>query len=229
LKSIEKYSIEEDTWEVIDHIQNIPMMSSMATCTHNNIIYFGGGKNQNWSKVSDFYKLDVSSKTITKLVNMPLARTTHQLTVINDFIYVYGGFDDAGNGILNIDCYDIQLNQWSLVTSAPGSLSKTWPQSIGLLSGKFYMSVFHTPNTFKIMQKGYYYLIDKGEWVDAPVINEKARYCPTCTLAFPRRIFNTNLKCESICLEKTSEQTVNVNPADDDDNDNESLPRGDSP
>ena len=36
------------------------------------------------------------------------------------------------------------------------------PQSIGIINRKFYMSVFHTPNTFKIMQKGYYYVFVKN-------------------------------------------------------------------
>jgi N-acetylneuraminic acid mutarotase len=176
----------------------VPMMSSMATCVHNGIIYFGGGKNQNWSKVTDFYSLDVEKKTVTKLASMLTARTTHQLVVINDYIYVYGGFDDSGNGILSIDKYDIVNDQWSLLTLAPGSMSKTWPQSIGMLNGRFYVSVFHTPSTFKIMQKGYYFDLNTCEWSDAPVINERARYCPTCTLAFPRSILNMNKSCVSI-------------------------------
>ena len=129
---------------------------------------------------------------------MPIARTTHQLTVLNDFIYAYGGFDDAGNGVLSIDRYDIKNDQWSSMSSVPGTISKTWPQSIGILNERFYMSVFHTPSTFKIVQKGYFYDIVQDEWIDAPVINEKARYCHTSTLIFPRKIFNANEKCISI-------------------------------
>jgi hypothetical protein len=193
---VERYSIEEDKWE--DYPIDIPMMSSMASCVHNGIIYFGGGKNQNWSKVTDFYSLNAATKTLTKLANMLTARTTHQLAVLNGSIYVYGGFDDAGNGILSIDRYDVGLNQWSVLTLAPGSVSKTWPQSIGLLNGRFYVSVFHTPNTFKIMQKGYYFDLNTGMWTDAPVIIERARYCPTCTLAFPRSVLNMNKSCVSI-------------------------------
>jgi hypothetical protein len=56
------------------------------------------------------------------------------------------------------------------------------PQSIGIINRKFYMSVFHTPNTFKIMQKGYYYDLNTGLWSEGPVINERARYCPTSNL-----------------------------------------------
>lgn len=165
------------------------MMSSMASCSYNGIIYFGGGKNVNWSKITDFYSIDVSNKTMTKKANMLLARTSHQIIEVKGAIYVYGGFDDAGNGILSIESYNVQTNQWSLITSAPGSISKTWPQSLGFLNGKFYISAFLTPNTFKIMQKGYYYDVESNVWSEAPVINEKARYSPTCALAFPRQVY----------------------------------------
>jgi hypothetical protein len=121
---------------------------------------------------------------------MLTARTTHQITLVNDLIYVLGGFDDAGNGILSIESYDIKLDQWTVVTSAPGTLSKTWPQCLGVINYKFYISVFHTPNTFKIMQKGYYYDLNTNVWSEAPVINERARYCPTVCLAFPKKIYN---------------------------------------
>ncbi len=188
LSSIDRYSIVNDKWE--QYSAEGPMMSSMASCSHNNLIYFGGGKNTNWSKISDFYTIDVLTKKITKKSNMLSPRTTHQLTYLNDYIYVIGGFDDTGNGILTIESYDIKSDQWTIVTQAPGLLSKTWPQCLGVLNNKFYISVFHTPNTFKIMQKGYYYDLSTNVWSEAPVISERARYCPTCCLAFPRKIKN---------------------------------------
>ncbi len=50
--------------------------------------------------------------------------------------------------------------------------------------------MFTTPNTFKIIQKGYYYDIETNLWSEGPVINERARYCPTCCLAFPKNVYN---------------------------------------
>lgn len=187
LNTIERYSIEEDRWEPFS--SNGPIISSIASCSYNNsIIYFGGGKNVNWTKMSDFYSIDVKTKQIDKKANMLIARTTHQIVAHNDSLYVYGGFDDAGNGILSIESYNIQTNQWTLVTSVPGVASKTWPQSLGFINGKFYISVFHTPNTFRIMQKGYSFDLSTNMWNEAPVINERGRYCPTCSLSFPRKI-----------------------------------------
>jgi len=188
LNTIERYSIEQDTWE--EFSSDGPLMSCMASTSHENLIYFGGGKNVNWSKVSDFYSINVQTKEITKKASMLTARTTHQISSINGLIYLFGGFDEAGNGVLSIESYDIKNDQWSFVTSIPGVVSKTWPQSLGILNNRFYISVFTTPNTFKIIQKGYYYDIETNLWSEGPVINERARYCPTCCLAFPKNVYN---------------------------------------
>ena len=62
----------------------------MAACSYENLIYFGGGKNMNWNKISDFHCIDVENKIINKKANMLTARTTHQITVLNESIYVLG-------------------------------------------------------------------------------------------------------------------------------------------
>lgn len=190
LNTIDRYSIERNQWE--EFSSDGPQMSSMAACTYNDLIYFGGGKNIKWNKVSDFYCLNVNNKNIERKSNMLTARTTHQITVYNTSIIVIGGFDDAGNGILSIEQYNIEHDQWSILTNIPGSISKTWPQSLGVINSKFYISIFHTPNTFKIMQKAYYYDLITNIWSEAPVAHDKSRYCPTCQLTFPNHILNSN-------------------------------------
>jgi hypothetical protein len=63
----------------------------MAACSYKNkMIFFGGGKDFQWSKVSDFYCFEVLKKDIRKKANMLTARTTHQISVIDDSIYVLG-------------------------------------------------------------------------------------------------------------------------------------------
>jgi hypothetical protein len=189
LSTIDRYSIALDLWE--EFSSDGPVMSCMASCSHDQKIYFGGGKNMNWSKVADFYSVNVNEKHIEKKAPMLTARTTHQITAIDGRIYALGGFDDAGNGILNIEAYDIRQDQWSIITSIPGKISKTWPQSIGVFNdSRFYISVFTTPNTFKIVQKGYYYDIKSNVWTEAPVIAERARYCPTTCVVFPQTVYN---------------------------------------
>lgn len=40
------------------------------------------------------------------------------------------------------------------------------------------------------MQKGYYYDIKSRVWSEAPVIAERARYCPTTCVIFPPSLYN---------------------------------------
>ena len=102
-------------------------------------------------------------------------------------IVAIGGFDDDGNGMLSIESYDIHNDQWTILTSIPGAISKTWPQSLGIVHRLIYISVFHTSNSFIVMQEGYFFDLDTKQWLKAPVVHERARYCPTVQLRLTKR------------------------------------------
>ena len=103
------------------------------------------------------------------------------------FILAIGGFDDDGNGMLSIESYNIHCDQWTILTSIPGIISKTWPQSMGILGRRIYASVFHTANSFIVKQEGYFFNLDNQQWIEAPVLHERARYCPTVQLRLPKK------------------------------------------
>lgn len=109
------------------------------------------------------------------------------------FRLAIGGFDDDGNGMLSIESYDVHCDQWTILTSIPGAISKTWPQSLGTVGRRIYISVFHTSNSFIVMQEGYFYDLNTSQWSKAPVVHERARYCPTVQLRFPRNLFNKSI------------------------------------
>ena len=46
LNTIERYSIENDQWEVFS--KDGPQLSSLAACDYKNSIFLGGGKNGQW-------------------------------------------------------------------------------------------------------------------------------------------------------------------------------------
>ena len=46
LNTIERYSIENDQWEVFS--KDGPQLSSLAACDYQNSIFLGGGKNGQW-------------------------------------------------------------------------------------------------------------------------------------------------------------------------------------
>ena len=103
MNTIERYAISSDEWEELSFNPS-PVVSCMACCSHENLIYFGGGKNVNWSKIADFNTLDVDLGSIVKKAPMLAPRTSHQITVLNGFIYALGGFDQSG---ILLSCYFI--------------------------------------------------------------------------------------------------------------------------
>lgn len=109
--------------------------------------------------------------------------------LIFSLLSAIGGFDDNGNGVLEIERYCIETDQWTILSSIPGTTAKTWPQSIGLVERRLYVSVFHTTNTFMVMQEAHFYDIDHQQWISAPVIHERARYCATVQLRLETKRF----------------------------------------
>ncbi|UJR35922.1 hypothetical protein I4U23_028664 [Adineta vaga] len=130
VNTIERYSIENDLWEPFS--TDSPQLSSLAACPYESCIYLGGGKNGQWSKIADFYCFSIDKRQVERRAPMLNARTTHAFHLFDDKIYAVGGFDDDGNGMLSIESYNIQCDQWTIITSIPGAISKTWPQSLGL-------------------------------------------------------------------------------------------------
>ncbi|CAF0908695.1 unnamed protein product [Adineta ricciae] len=151
VNTIERYSIEDDQWESFS--TDGPQLSSLAACAHGESIFLGGGKNGQWSKIADFYCFSIEKRQLEKRSPMLNARTTHAFHLFDGKILAIGGFDDDGNGMLSIESYDIHADQWTILTSIPGAVSKTWPQSLGTVGRYIYISVFHTSNSFIVMQE----------------------------------------------------------------------------
>ncbi|CAF0730395.1 unnamed protein product [Rotaria sordida] len=185
--TVERYSIENDQWESFS--TDSPQLSSLAACTYNNLIYLGGGKNGQWSKIADFYCFSIDKRQLERRASMLNARTTHAFHIFDDKILAIGGFDDDGNGMLAIESYDIQCDQWTILTSIPGAISKTWPQSL----------------------EGYFFDFDTQQWIKAPVVHERARYCPTVQLRFPKKFLKTMQTNSISSLVSTSNNILLMN------------------
>ncbi len=48
-------------------------------------------------------------------------------------------------------------------------------------------------------------------WNEAPVVHERARYCPTCCLTFPRKILNFNDNLNNSIMIKSQDQEKLIN------------------
>ncbi|CAF4378644.1 unnamed protein product, partial [Rotaria sordida] len=88
---------------------------------------------------------------------------------------------------------------------------KTWPQSLGTVNRRIYISVFHTSNSFIVMQEGYFFDFDTQQWIKAPVVHERARYCPTVQLRFPKKFLKTMQTNSISSLVSTSNNILLMN------------------
>src|SRR5690348_14814773 len=75
VNTIERYSIENDQWE--SYSMDSPQLSSLGACAYEKSIYFGGGKNGQWSKISDFYCFSIDKRQLERRASMLNARTSH--------------------------------------------------------------------------------------------------------------------------------------------------------
>ena len=85
------------------------------------IFYISGG----YSTSKMFYKYNKTQKNFTKLENMPSGHSYHRLIGINNFIFAISGFKNK-----NVEKYNIETNQWSLLPSL--NHSRSWPSCVCL-------------------------------------------------------------------------------------------------
>ena len=72
-----------------------------------------------------FYKYNKTQKNFTKLENMLSGHSYHRLIGINNFIFAISGFKNK-----NVEKYNIETNQWSLLPSL--NHSRSWPSCVCL-------------------------------------------------------------------------------------------------
>lgn len=94
-----------------------------ATLEHNNYFYFAGGIDSvidavtaRFSGTMDVY--DANSGQL-KTYPMPLANDFGRMFVYNDQACLTGGLDQNGNRIRDIWCFDLQTEQFNLLTTLP--------------------------------------------------------------------------------------------------------------
>ena len=85
------------------------------------IFYISGG----YSTSKMFYKYNKTQKNFTKLENMLSGHSYHRLIGINNFIFAISGFKNK-----NVEKYNIETNQWSLLPSL--NHSRSWPSCVCL-------------------------------------------------------------------------------------------------
>ena len=107
-----------EEWKRVRPMQNARYLFAGVNC--NNHIYAIGGSDGacNSSKPPSAKSVEKYNPVTNQWVyvsNMNTARTHHSACVINDCIYVIGGFDEKSNLIQDIECYDPATDKWTII------------------------------------------------------------------------------------------------------------------
>jgi len=78
-----------------------------------NKAYIGGGTEDYITNVNDFYSLDLSNWSWTRLADMPKKLSAASSAVLNGKLYIYGGRDENGQSSNKIYEYIPATNQWT--------------------------------------------------------------------------------------------------------------------
>ena len=112
-----------EKWVKVQPMQEPRHIFAAVSC--NNYIYAIGGScgNYKWSHLKSVEKYNPFTNQWVYVNKMNRARTHHSACVINDRIYVVGGFDEKSNRIQEIECYDPATNKWTIVGKTNDSLT----------------------------------------------------------------------------------------------------------
>ena len=129
---IEVYNPSSDTW-----VSAAPMLTARAlfgTAVYQNKIYCIGGYSgaavfigpENWNWETKYYDIaanevyDTVTNTWATKASIPTPRFSAATNIVNDKIYVIGGYTQANIDVANItQVYDPQADSWATKSSAP--------------------------------------------------------------------------------------------------------------
>ena len=139
LMQIESFAGQD--WEVVTQLPT--KRSGIATAVVDDKIYVIGGTLENVDApdgVSTLEAYDPQTNTWRKVADMPTRRYYPKAAVVNDIIYVFGGwFEEKGvktHYPVRVDAYDPATDTWTRKKDMP--VSRVHP-AVGAVDGKIYV------------------------------------------------------------------------------------------
>ncbi len=157
-QTVDKYDLANDVWTLNVATYPVPLGGASSTVFHDQVFVFGGNA-YNGPAYSSAYRFDPVAGTFAPLTPMPTARIQAASFVIDDQIWVAGGFDRNGSTITflpSIDIYDPATDSWSQGPSMPAA---NWMNWSGVLDNGEIYAVYSSPNT-----EVYWYNQAAAEW-----------------------------------------------------------------
>ena len=118
------YNIKENIVTKCSNLKSIRYTFPAVFC--NNYVYVIGGRQYGTDEnavVSLCEKMDINTLEWTKIASLNYPRCTSMTFVMNDKVYVAGGFYTNGKRVDSIECYDPKFNHWLMLgLSLPSAL-----------------------------------------------------------------------------------------------------------
>ena len=115
LSSAEKYDFATNEWSAVSSLPTT--LFSHAGCAHGNKVYISGGcPGEDFTEDVHCYDLDRGGWQCKAPMNQ--SRGYHVMVTHNARLFVCAGNTNAGDrrDVLTTECYDIELDQWSVLT-----------------------------------------------------------------------------------------------------------------
>jgi len=93
----------------------------LATATRGHHVFISGGLNEILEPVTNITRYNVRKKRWKTLCDMPMSRYSHASVIVNDTLFVIGGYDADNVCLSSIDC--LRLKRWD---ELPSESAYTW-------------------------------------------------------------------------------------------------------
>ena len=123
LSSVEMLKDLKEAWKDICPMQTPRAKFAAVNC--NGVMYAVGGSKCDYLSglnLKTVEKYNFDSNRWEYVANMNIARYGHAACVLRGKIYVVGGDGTDGKAVYEIECYDPEINNWSIVGSVTNHL-----------------------------------------------------------------------------------------------------------
>ncbi|XP_035231775.1 kelch-like protein 3 [Stegodyphus dumicola] len=136
LSSVERYNPNNNTWEYVSHMKL--SLTCPATVGHEGHLYVTGG-----AVMEDGDGIDLVQRYCpltdvwSDMASMLIARSGSRACVVNNLIYVIGGWHASTENTNKVEYYDPAKNEWKFCKSM---LEKRFQPGVAVVEGKIYVS-----------------------------------------------------------------------------------------
>ena len=124
LDSVECYNVQSNTWE---ELQPLPVPThSLAAVSHGSKIYLSGGVSGDRTIVASFMSFDPVTRRYEAKPSLFYPRRLHDMIAHESKIFALGGITRQGiplYGQIPIESFDMNSNQWTVLSSTLGGRS----------------------------------------------------------------------------------------------------------